>query len=278
MKYDDNLRLEVLDYLRQGVKVKTLNEKYGITISTLYKWRLIYLPNYIDSYNKKLEELEYLIANKRVEEAVFYIDKNFYKSDTLIQEKKVKILIQMGKLEEALAIALNEIYENNDVMQSQIIRIYALKGDFKRAMDMANDKRFLGNPLIEKQKQEIVKLIDRNDLEKKVYSEEEILKLIHNGKGSLEIINNSSLDKRLKNILKLAFYDKSKYPQKVVLRELKTIIEENIDDVYYLAIINKIKPRLTSKVTIFDYLFYKEILKDLKKEIERMDRGRILKK
>lgn len=190
---------EILIYFltHQDEKVKTICEKFVISVSTLYNWLKMYhykevkqditqiysyfcqekfleieklskdsknnyllelLFKYVEKYNRKLEE------NKTVLDEC---DQNFCREDLKILSQKAKIYLKLGENEKVLELCTEERCRKNLALQSQKITALINLGRYKEALAECNKDFCKNDKDINLKKRQILKEFKQIDEESK---------------------------------------------------------------------------------------------------------------
>ena len=178
---------------------------------------------------------------------------------------KIRTLMNEEKYDEALNIATNPKYLNNSIIQSQRILILINQNKLKEALDVCNSCRFYSDKNIQSHRKKITKLIQESENSKisiyDIYPNlNKITSDLRNNLLTIEDINKCNITIWQKDLLILMFYEKEKFPEKVILNYLKELIKKHENNEIALKALNIIKNKLLQKKAIFNIEFYEPFL------------------
>lgn len=173
---------------------------------------------------------------------------------------EVRSLMNQGKYNEALGKCSKEEFLNDAPLQSQRVALLIVQKRYKEALEICNRKEFFNNEILQKQKANILMLQDNYPLLLNKIKQREII---------FDEIKTCEICPLEKIILTVALYESKKYPQKIILKYLKTCFLEYENDNESLNILNLLKERVMQKNYIFDIEFYQHLIIKNKRIEER---------
>ena len=253
MAYSEDVKMKVIQKIKEGKQIKEISLETGISIPTLYNWR------------KKLNCSE---KDKKILKNSVKSTEDEFTITPEEQSKIIKKLIKERRYEEAKKIG--EEFKDNTPIQSQMITIAIREGNLEEAKKIG--ERFKDNAQIQSKMKTIAireKNSDKNEnilnrLKTKIYYEKIDNEFFN------EIESNESLTEFIKIICLLSICEKKDMKNKAK-EIIKGYIPKNKRE---KNAINSIMERIQSKKQhIFDFLKYDEILQwsfdeKLKKEYE----------
>ena len=219
--------------------------------------------------NIQSQRLNILIKLERFEEALILSNDKRFQNYFPIQSQRITILMKLGRLEEALALSSEKRFQDYIYIQSQRITILTKLGRLEEALTLSNQKRFQNNEFIQEQRQHILKLrAKQQGTMTNIILESDLMSLLNvilnaNNESFAELesfIIASNIKEWQKMILMVALYEKTNYPQSIIVKYLKQqqlIYHENFE---ILKIIKSLGEHIKEKNKIFNAYFYENLL------------------
>lgn len=255
---------DVIKLLAEEKSVKDISLNVGVAKSTIYRWKSKYREEivlYKENIRKQnMKKVLYMISNAitklielgKFDEALKLCCDDMYKNSLVIMSQRITVLIKLGRLEEALSLCCEEICREYLPIISQRITILMKLGRLEEALNLCNN--YEDNKIIREKKKKVlntlnnVGVIDLNCLDEWV---------------SDENIENLDVCAPCKVILRVAFYEKKKYPTNFIAKYLKEQSIMYSDDALMLRIVKKLLNRFKMKNKLFDMNFYRGLLEDM---------------
>ena len=263
MRYPKELKEEVKTKLKT-TSVSKLSLEYGISVTTLYKWKKEIVIDEDKSINLEND------SNEKESEKITNITK---------LQSEIKKLSENGKFYEALKLA-DSIPGPNKQIDIQKASVLYKMGTLKSLIEAKNIyEKYLDNSFILslynkvlnaikiRKKNKRLNFYSKKDAPKNEILIEETEKLIlknlltklYCGTITLDEINESNIDLYKKTLLTIAYYEK--YNKKMGIRYIKELKDLFSEDKSKLKIINFFTERLKiNKKTIFDISLYSKYI------------------
>lgn len=227
--------------------IKTINLKISIYVAQKKLEQALRLCNKFENeYTIQIRKASILLKMNEYDELQNFCSK--YKENKILNLYKAKALINLGKYEEAIK-ACNEVPNNANVQERKVIALEKL-GRIKEAMEICNSEQFKSDERFIKKYEELSKKYQIGNRHSQGC---EILTRIYDNTITKELIEQSELNKYMKTIFLIAYYEK--YNKKAGIQFVKEQ-KKSTTDGYLLKILNKLYDRLISKKTLFDISLY----------------------
>ncbi len=177
---------------------------------------------------------------------------DYFKSSGLIQAKKIIALQKLGKEKEAYQIMINPKFKKDYWVQLQYFKYLLKIGNVKEAQDLAT--KFPLNRHLE-----IQKPVNKASYNSDIFYLDPILEAIKND----EIKEEDLMNKDFAPLYLLAYYDKERYPESIILQELKKVLALVYDDEKALKNGKQLKNYLLRKNHLFEVSIYQKVLDSL---------------